>query len=81
MKRPYQTVYFDSQQDYVRGRPAAMGFAASFHGARRCMAVHLVLGGHVLAVVNNRITGQMVSFMRRTTSGITIDDAKGGGES
>jgi len=70
--RPYKTLYYDKPD--LSKPAAAMGYAASFEGARRSLAVHIVLGDYPLAVVVNRNTGHTVTHMRGVTSGINIKD-------
>ena len=49
-KRPFITQYF-AEPDASGKRPSSMGYAASIKGARRNMAVRIVMGQYGLAVV------------------------------
>jgi hypothetical protein len=73
MKREYVTQYFFSP-DASGKKPDNTGYAASLRGARRNMAVRIVLGQYGLAVVAARDTRQVLSVMRRTNSGLNIND-------
>jgi hypothetical protein len=76
MKREYVTQYFLSP-DASGKKPDSTGYAASLRGARRNMAVRIVLDQYGLAVVAARDTRQVLSVMRRTDSGLNINDMKG----
>jgi hypothetical protein len=76
MKREYVTQYFFSP-DASGKKPDSTGYAASLRGARRNMAVRIVLDQYGLAVVAARDTRQVLSVMRRTDSGLNINDMKG----
>ena len=73
IRRPYMTVYFDSF-DTKGKKPAAHGYAASLAGARRCVAVHVVLGDYPVGVIINRFNEKVVSHMRRNKMGLFIGD-------
>lgn len=73
MKRPYITQYF-IESDASGKKPASMGYAASVGGARRNMAVRIVVGQYGLAVVLNRDSREVISTMRRTKIGMSIKD-------
>jgi len=51
-----------------------MGYAASIKGARRNMAVRIVMGQYGLAIVVDRDTRGVMGVMRRTKAGLTIKD-------
>jgi hypothetical protein len=51
-----------------------MGYAASVKGARRNMAVRIVLGQYGLAIVADRDSREVLSIMRRTKAGLNIKD-------
>ena len=72
-KRPFVTQYF-TEPDASGKRPASIGYAASIKGARRNMAVRIVLGQYGLAVVVDRDTRGVMGVMRRTKVGLTIKD-------
>jgi hypothetical protein len=59
-------------------KPSATGYAASLQGARRNMAVRIVLGQYGLAVVKDRHGGhegtEPLCIMRRTPKGLTIKE-------
>lgn len=74
-KRPFMTQYF-KEADASGKRPVSTGYAASIKGARRNMAVRIVLGQYGLAIVAERDTRQVLSTMRRTKMGLTIKDMK-----
>ncbi len=78
-KRPFMTQYF-TEPDASGKRPVSMGYAASVKGARRNMAVRLVLGQYGLAVVIDRDSHDVMSVMRRTKLGMTIKDTPEGEE-
>jgi hypothetical protein len=72
-RRPYATLYFESSE--VKGaKPVAAGYCGTLQGARRCVAVHLVLGEYPLGLVVNRYTEKVVSHMRRNKMGLFIGD-------
>jgi hypothetical protein len=73
MERLFVTQYFSSA-DASGKKPNSTGYAASLRGARRNMAVRIVLGQYGLAVVAARETRQVLSVMRRTNSGLNIKD-------
>jgi hypothetical protein len=73
IRRPYQTLYFDSVSAAGK-KPVAMGYCTTLKGARRCIAVHLVLGDYPLGVVMNRHNEKVVSHMRRNKMGLFIGD-------
>jgi hypothetical protein len=77
MKRPFITQYF-TDSDASGKMPASTGYAASVRGARRNMAVRIVLGQYGLAVVVERDTRDVLSTMRRTKAGINIKDINQG---
>ena len=72
-KRPFVTQYF-TEPDASGKRPVAMGYAASIKGARRNMAVRIVMGQYGLAVVVDRDSRDVMGVMRRTKTGLTIKD-------
>jgi hypothetical protein len=72
-KRPFVTQYF-TEPDASGKRPVAMGYAASVKGARRNMAVRIVLGQYGLAIVADRDSREVLSIMRRTKAGLNIKD-------
>lgn len=72
-KRPFVTQYF-VDSDASGKKPASTGYAASIKGARRNMAVRIVLGQYGLAVAVERDTRDVLSTMRRTKAGINIKD-------
>ena len=72
-KRPFVTQYF-IEPDASGKRPASMGYAASVQGARRNMAVRIVMGQYGLAVVIDRDTRGVMGIMRRTKMGLSIKD-------
>lgn len=74
-KRPFMTQYF-KEADASGKRPVSTGYAASIKGARRNMAVRIVLGQYGLAIVAERDTREVMSTMRRTKMGLTIKDMK-----
>ena len=74
-KRPFMTQYF-KEADASGKRPVSMGYAASIKGARRNMAVRIVLGQYGLAIVADRGNREVLSTMRRTKMGLTIKDMK-----
>lgn len=73
MKRPYITEYF-TEPDASGKKPISTGYAASIRGARRNMAVRIVLGQYGLAIVAERDTREVLSVMRRTKAGLSIKD-------
>ena len=73
MRRHFVTEYFFSA-DASGKKPDSSGYAASLRGARRNMAVRLVLGQYGLAVVSERDTGNVLSIMRRNKTGMSIND-------
>lgn len=73
-KRPFVTQYF-TEPDASGKRPVSTGYAASIKGARRNMAVRIVLGQYGLAIVADRDTREVMSVMRRTKAGLNIKDA------
>lgn len=74
-KRPFMTQYF-KEADASGKRPVSTGYAASIKGARRNMAVRIVLGQYGLAIVADRDSREVMSTMRRTKMGLTIKDMK-----
>jgi hypothetical protein len=76
MERQFVTQYFFSA-DASGKKPDNTGYAASLRGARRNMAVRIVLGQYGLAVVAARETRQVLSVMRRTNNGLNIKDKVG----
>ena len=74
-KRPFMTQYF-KEADASGKRPVSTGYAASIKGARRNMAVRIVLGQYGLAIVADRDTREVMSTMRRTKMGLSIKDMK-----
>jgi hypothetical protein len=72
-KRPFVTQYF-TEPDSSGKTPASMGYAASVQGARRNMAVRIVMGQYGLAVVIDRDTRGVMGIMRRTKMGLSIKD-------
>lgn len=72
-KRPYVTQYF-VEPDASGKKPASTGYAASIKGARRNMAVRIVLGQYGLAIVAERDSREVISTMRRTAAGLRIKD-------
>jgi len=75
MKRPFVTQYF-TDSDASGKKPVSIGYAASVRGARRNMAVRIVIGQYGLAVVLDRQSRDVISTMRRTKTGITIKDVE-----
>jgi hypothetical protein len=73
MKRPFITQYFLSP-DASGKKPVSVGYAASITGARRNMAVRIVVGQYGLAVVLERDSHEVLSVMRRTKAGLSIKD-------
>ena len=75
MKRPYITQYFEAPNASGK-KPASTGYAATLRGARRNMAVRIVLGQYGLAIVAERekVTTTPLCVMRRTTTGIDIKE-------
>jgi len=74
-KRPFVTQYF-TDSDASGKLPASIGYAASVRGARRNMAVRIVIGEYGLAVVLDRSSRQVLSVMRRTKVGMSIKDTQ-----
>jgi hypothetical protein len=74
-KRPFLTQYF-TDSDASGKKPASMGYAASVRGARKNMAVRIVLGQYGLAIVAERDGGEVLSVMRRTKAGLNIKDTQ-----
>jgi len=74
-KRPFLTQYF-TDSDASGKKPVSMGYAASVRGARKNMAVRIVLGQYGLAVVVERDGGEVLSLMRRTKAGMSIKDTE-----
>ncbi len=72
-KRPFVTQYF-TEPDASGKRPSSMGYAASIKGARRNMAVRIVMGQYGLAIVADRDTREVMGVMRRTKAGLAIKD-------
>ena len=72
-KRPFITQYF-TEPDASGKRPVSTGYAASIKGARRNMAVRIVLGQYGLAIVADRDSREVMSVMRRTKAGLNIKD-------
>ena len=72
-KRPFITQYF-SEPDASGKRPVSVGYAASIKGARRNMAVRIVMGQYGLAIVIDRDSRGVMGVMRRTKMGLTIKD-------
>lgn len=72
-KRPFVTQYF-TEPDASGKRPVSTGYAASIKGARRNMAVRIVLGQYGLAIVADRDSREVMSVMRRTKIGLSIKD-------
>ena len=79
-KRPFLTQYF-TDSDASGKKPVSMGYAASVRGARKNMAVRIVLGQYGLAVVVERDGGEVLSLMRRTKVGMSIKDTEPRAES
>ena len=79
-KRPFLTQYF-TDSDASGKKPASVGYAASVRGARKNMAVRIVLGQYGLAVVVERDTRDVLSTMRRTKAGMNIKDTEPSRES
>jgi hypothetical protein len=75
MKRPFVTQYF-TESDASGKKPASMGYAASVRGARKNMAVRIVIGQYGLAVVIDRKSRDVLSAMRRTKTGMSIKDSE-----
>lgn len=75
VKRPFMTQYF-KEADASGKRPVSTGYAASVKGARKNMAVRIVLGQYGLAIVADRGSREVMSTMRRTKMGLTIKDMK-----
>lgn len=73
MQRLYVTQYFYTP-DASGKKPDNTGYAATLRGARRNMAVRIVLGQYGLAVVAARETREVLSVMRRTKTGLNIKD-------
>jgi hypothetical protein len=73
MKRPFVTQYF-TESDASGKKPVSMGYAASVGGARKNMAVRIVIGQYGLAVVLDRESRDVISTMRRTKAGMSIKD-------
>jgi hypothetical protein len=73
MKRPFVTQYF-TETDASGKKPVSMGYAGSVRGARKNMAVRIVIGQYGLAVVLDRESRDVISTMRRTKTGISIKD-------
>ena len=73
MKRPYITRYY-IDSDASGKLPASVGYAATLRGARRNMAIRIVLGQYGLAVVAERGECDVLCIMRRTNAGINIKD-------
>lgn len=77
MKRPFITMYFEAANASGK-KPAAIGYAATLRGARRNMAVRIVLGQYGLAVVKDRQGDregiEPLCLMRRTTTGLDIKE-------
>jgi hypothetical protein len=73
MKRPYITQYF-TEPDASGKLPASSGYAATLRGARRNMAIRIVLGQYGLAIVADRDSGDVLCIMRRTKAGLNIKD-------
>jgi hypothetical protein len=71
--RQFVTQYFHTP-DASGKKPASTGYAATLRGARRNMAIRIVLGQYGLAVVAKRDTRQVLSVMRRTKAGLNIKD-------
>jgi len=74
-KRPFLTQYF-TDSDASGKKPVSMGYAASVRGARKNMAVRIVLGQYGLAIVVERDGGEVLSVMRRTKAGMNIKDTE-----
>ena len=72
-KRPYITRYF-TDSDASGKLPNSVGYAATLRGAKRNMAVRIVLGQYGLAVVAERGDCDVLCFMRRTKAGLNIKD-------
>ena len=72
-KRPFVTQYF-TEPDASGKRPVSTGYAASIKGARRNMAIRIVLGQYGLAIVADRESREVLSIMRRTKAGLNIKD-------
>jgi len=77
MKRPYITQYFETPNASGK-KPASTGYAATLRGARRNMAVRIVLGQYGLAIVAEREKATTVPLctMRRTTTGLSIKEVQ-----
>lgn len=75
-KRPFVTRYFESP-DASGKKESSTGYAASIRGAKRNMAVRIVLDQYGLAVVTSRATREVLLTMRRTPEGLDIRDLKG----
>jgi hypothetical protein len=73
MIRHFVTEYFTSP-DASGKKPDSKGYASSLRGARRNMAVRIVLGQYGLAVVSERNSRDVLSVMRRTKAGLNIKD-------
>ena len=73
MRRHFVTQYFISA-DASGKTPDSTGYAASLRGARRNMAIRIVLGQYGLAVVAERETREVLSVMRRNKTGMNISD-------
>lgn len=74
-KRPYITQYFETPNASGK-KPTSVGYAATLRGARRNMAVRIVLGQYGLAIVAERekATTTPLCIMRRTATGIAIKE-------
>ena len=76
MKRPFVTQYFE-KSDASGTSPKSSGYAATLRGARRNMAVRIVLGQYGLATVSeagHAGTTTPLCTMRRTNVGLTIKE-------
>jgi hypothetical protein len=75
MKRPFITQYFETPNASGK-KPTSVGYAATLRGARKNMAVRIVLGQYGLAIVAERekTTAVPLCVMRRTPTGLTIKE-------
>ena len=77
MKRPFITMYFQTPNASGK-KPDTTGYAATLQGARKNMAVRIVLGQYGLAVVKDRHGDregtEPLCIMRRTPKGLSIKE-------
>jgi hypothetical protein len=73
LTRPYRTEYYASETAAGK-RPVAQGYAVTLKGARRSVAMRIILGEYAFGAVIHRTTGNVVCYQRRNQTGLTLKD-------